>query len=279
MSFSRRLRYHLPGILVTLLLVILLALFLFERIFISIKPGEAGVLWKRFDGGTIIDYVFAEGFHVISPLDRMYIYNARVQTIRHEFDVLTTRGLPIHLRIAIRFKPVYEMIGILHQHVGPDYVNVVVVPEVESVLRRNLGKFNPEDIYTNKDGILTNILVTAIEEAGRKYIQIDDIIIRSLELPPDVKKSIENKLVEEQKQKAYEFILAREQQEVIRKQIEASGIKDYQKIISETLDDQLLTWQGIKATLELAGSENAKIVVIGNKSSEGMPLVLGSPGK
>lgn len=275
--FLQRLKQSIPGLIVSLLLFLLLVIFLWKLMFISIKPGEGGVLWRRFGHGTVVDYVYSEGLHIINPFNRMYIYNARVQTILHEFDVLTNRGLPIHLRIAIRFKPIYEMLGILHRQVGPNYVDVVVIPQVESVLRRNLGKYNPEEIYTNKDGILTNILILAIEEAGRKFVHIDDIIIRSLELPPQVKGAIEEKLVHEQRDHAYEFILAKETKEAERKRIEARGIKDYQKIITETLDRNLLMWQGVQATQQLAESENAKIVVIGSGGTDnsGLPIILG----
>jgi regulator of protease activity HflC (stomatin/prohibitin superfamily) len=273
------LQENTPYIVVIWLVATLLVVFLWPRIFITINAGEAGVLYKRFTIGTVTDYVYPEGLHIILPWDIMHIYDARVQLVKHQFKVLTNQGLPVYLKIAIRFHPEYELIGVLHQKIGPDYVNKIIIPQIESVMRRNIGKYTPEDIYTNKEGVLSNIIVLALEETGRKYVRISDIIIRSLDLPEPVAQSIEDKLVYEEQYKAYQYILAREEQEAERKRIEAKGIQDYHHIIAESLDAEMLTWEGIKATAELSKSENAKMLIFGNKGSDGLPLVLGAPFK
>ncbi len=264
----------LPVALITVLVVGLALIYLFNHIVIVIRSGEAGALYRLFYGGTQTDYVYPEGIHILWPWNKMHIYNTRVQTVLHEFKVLTNKGLPIELKLAIRYHPEYEMVGLLHQRVGPNYVNTIVVPQIESVLRRNIGRRDPEDIYTNKEGILTDIIVRAIEEAGQKFVYIDDIIIRSVTLPEAVKLAIDEKLVYQQQWQAYEFRLARETQEAERKRIEAQGIRDYQATIAETLDEKVLQWQGIQATVSLSESENSKVVVIGS-GENGLPIILG----
>ncbi len=257
------------------LLFSLMILFYFWRgIVIIIHSGEAGVLYRPFGHGTVTDYVYPEGLHIIAPWNTMFIYNIRAQTTYHEFNVLTNKGLPIKLTLAIRYHPEYDMVALLHQKVGPDYVNIIVIPQIESVLRRSIGQYDPEVIYANKGGILSNILVKAMEEAGQKYVHIDDIIIRTVELPPSIKKAIEEKLVYEQQEQAYVFRLEREKQEAERKRIEATGIKNYQEIVSQTLTDPLIRWQGVQATLQLSESSNAKVVVIGS-GENGLPIILG----
>ncbi|MBI1209817.1 MAG: prohibitin family protein [Azospirillum sp.] len=263
-----------PYLTFALLVMLLVVLYFWSGIVVVIHSGEAGALYRLFLGGTVTDYVYPEGIHIVWPWNRMYIYNVRVQTVMHEFSVLTNKGLPIRLKLAIRYHPEYEMVAILHKRVGPDYVNTIVVPQIESVLRRNIGKHDPEDIYTNKEGILTDIIVKAIEEAGQKFVFIDDIIIRTVDLPDDVKHAIEEKLVHQQRFQAYEFRLAAERQEAERKRIEAQGIRDYQATIAETLTDKILKWQGIHATEEIANSNNAKVVVVGN-GDKGLPIILG----
>jgi regulator of protease activity HflC (stomatin/prohibitin superfamily) len=223
--------------------------------------------------GTVTDHVYSEGLQVVMPLNTMYIYDTRVQVIFHDIEVLTSSGLPIKLSLAVRFQPIFELLGILHQQVGPDYPNKIILPQIESVLRRNIGTYTPEDIYSNRDGVLSKIITLALEEVGRKYIQVDDIIIRSVELPESVRESIEAKLVNEQQFLAYNFKLKKEEQEAKRKMIEASGHDVYQKIIAGSLDDRILKWHGIRATLELAQSPNSKVVVIGS-GENGLPIIL-----
>ena len=63
--------------------------------------------------------------------------------------------------------------------------------------------------------------------------------------------------------------------EADRKRIEAQGIADFQRVVSEGVSDTLLRWKGIEATMKLAESANAKVVVIG-AGKEGLPLILGA---
>lgn len=273
-SLTSRLKDRAPYLVVMLLICLLAVMLLAHRILVVIKPGEAGVLYRMLSSGSVTDHIYAEGLHVLMPLNSMTIYDTRVQLVLHDFDVLTSSGLPVKLKIAVRFQPIYELLGVLHQQVGPNYVNKIILPQIESVLRRNLGQRTPEDIYTNKDGVLSKIITLALEEVGRKYILVDEIIIRSVELPDSVTKSIETKLVNQQQALAYQYKLEAEGFEAQRKVMEANGIRDYQKIIASTMTDKTLQAQSIQAMLELARSPNAKTVVLGNTKG-GTPIILG----
>ena len=276
--FQKILRWvkgKLPYLIALVLVLALLILYFWNRIFIVIGPGQAGALYRPLTSGTITDYVYPEGLQVLFPLNTMTIYDTRVQVIQHDLTVLTNRGLPITLKLAIRFRPIYELVGVLHQQVGVDYPKKVILPQIESVLRRRIGQHSPEEIYTNKEGVLSNIIALAIEEVGQKFVEVDEIIIRTVELPKPVRTAIEEKLVYEQRHLAYKFRLEQEKQEAERKRIEALGIMVYQDIISSTLDENLLRWQGIQATLEIAKSENSKVVVIGS-GEQGLPIILGN---
>jgi regulator of protease activity HflC (stomatin/prohibitin superfamily) len=266
-------RNSLPYFAVFLLVSMMSIAFFWPQIVITVNSGEGGVLYRRFFG-TVTDKVYTEGIHIIFPWDTLYIYNGRIQTVLHDFDVLTNQGLPIHLSLAIRFRPEYELLGLLHQQVGPDYINTIITPQVESVLRKRLSPYNPEDIYMNKNNILTQVVIEAMEELGKKYVTANDVIIREISLPQAIREAIESKLTEQQREQAYLYRLKREEKEAERKRVEADGIKDYQNTVSKTLSDKLLQWQGIQATVELAKSNNAKVVVIGSGDT-GLPLILG----
>ena len=273
--FRRWLWRKTPYVLVFTLISALVAFLLWDRVVIVIHPGEAGVLFRLFSG-TRIDYVYPEGLHLISPLDRMYIYETRKQLARHEFDVLTVKGLSIRLLLAIRYQPEIQLLGMLHQRIGPDYLNRVIIPQAESVMRKELGNYTAEDIYTNKEGLLTKAILLALDEVGRNFVQVEDIIIREIQLPDKIKAAIEDKLTQEELLKSYEFRVQTAQKEAERRRIEAGGIKDYQAIIDKSLSDKVLQYGGIEATKELAKSNNAKVVIIGG-GKDGLPLILNTP--
>jgi regulator of protease activity HflC (stomatin/prohibitin superfamily) len=259
--------------IVAVLIAAMLFVFFFNRIVISIYSGEAGVLYHRFSG-TETDTIYAEGLYIISPLDTMHIYEVRKQVALHEFDVLSNKGLTIHLSLAVRYRPEYELLGILHQRIGPNYLDRVILPQIESVMRKQLGNYSAEQIYTNEEGLLTNAILTALDEVGRNYVQVEDIIIRSIQLPPDMINAIEDKLKQEEFMKSYEFRIKTATEEGKRLKIEADAIKAYHNAINESLTEAVLRYKGIEATQKLAASPNAKVVVIGS-GKDGLPIILG----
>ncbi|MDC3279829.1 prohibitin family protein [Gammaproteobacteria bacterium] len=274
-KFALWFKDHLPVFVVLTLILAILIVFLWSRIFIIVRPGEAAVMYRTFTTGTQTDIVYPEGLHIVWPFNQLTRYSTRTQILLHEFTVLTNRGLPIDLRLAVRYHPIYELVGLLHQQVGPEYPERIILPQIESVLRRQIGQYSPEDIYTNKAGVLSNIITLAIEEVGRRFVNVEDIIIRELRLPDPVREAIESKLIYEQESLAYKFRLEREKREAERKRVEAIGTMVYQDIISATLNETLLKWQAVQATQNLAESDNAKVVIIGS-GKEGLPVILGN---
>ena len=86
--------------------------------------------------------------------------------------------------------------------------------------------------------------------------------------------AIERKLEQEQATLEYEFKLERAKQEAERQRIEAEGKAAANKIISASLTEKILKEKGIEATERLAGSNNAKVVVVGS-GKDGLPIILG----
>jgi regulator of protease activity HflC (stomatin/prohibitin superfamily) len=263
---------NLPYLLIFLLIFLLLFFYLFNSIVITIGPGEAGVLFKRFSGGTVVDKVYPEGINIIFPWNRMHIYNVRVQQVGHDFSVLTKNGLKIDLFISIRYHPEYLFLGVLHKKVGPDYVDAIVIPEIEQVMRVLLGRLSAEEVYRTKRAIIAKAINEAIDQIARLYVRVDDVIIKMIRLPETVEQAIQDKMTQKHMADAYRYKLLREIKEAERKEIEARGLKAYNEIVGSSLSKDVLQWLGVRATLELSKSKNAKVVVIGS-GEKGLPII------
>jgi len=260
-------------LIIICLVLVLFIVFLGHRMVYSIKSGEAGVLWKRFSG-TQVDYVYPEGLHIIFPWDEMFIYSIRIQEISHEINVLTKTGLEVYLFLSIRYAPKYQLLGLLHKYVGPDYANKVIIPEIEAVLREIIGTMGSEQIYTTGRTVIIEAINEAIEQVAQRYIQVDDVLIKRIELPSSVATAIRYKIEQKHLVEAHTYIIEKEKKEADRKRIEGQGIHDQLQIISKALPEgKILKWKGIQATEKLAESNNSKIVIIGS-GDDGLPIIL-----
>lgn len=242
--------------------------------FITIDPGEKGVLFKKFGGGLEKDRVYGQGFHIVAPWNSMIIYDIRTNEGFEKMDVLSKNGLSIAVELSYRYMPNGGKIGYLHDEIGNDYVERIVKPEIRSATREVIGEFLPEELYsTKRETIQDEIFRRTSEAVARKHVVLDAILIRSVQLPDNLKMAIEQKLQEEQLSFQYEFKLDRERKEAERKIIEAQAKADANKILNASLTDKILQDKGIEATLELAQSPNSKVVIVGGGDA-GLPLIL-----
>lgn len=244
--------------------------------FITINPGEKGVLFKRFGGGLDKETSYNQGFHVVMPWNKMYVYDIRIREGLDKMEVLSKNGLKINIELSYLYFPMGDKIGYLHDEIGPDFLNRILIPQVRSATREVIGKYLPEELYsTKREDIQVEIYEETKIKINEKYIGLDAILIREVVLPATLEEAIERKLKEEQLSLEYEFRLTREKQEAQRIIIEANAKADANRILSSSLTDRILQDKGIDATLELAKSPNTKIVIVGSGDS-GLPLILGN---
>lgn len=258
-----------------IVLVLILMVIFWSRITVTIQAGHAGVMFKTFSGGIDTTQTYSEGFHFMAPWNNMVIYETRQQEIAEEMNVLSSNGLEIKADVSAWYRPKYEKLGLLHGRIGKDYLRRVVIPALRASARSVIGRYTPEQIYsTKRDAIQDEIFEETKDMLDEKYVTLNQVLIRSIVLPPTIKTAIESKLKQEQESLEYKFKLEKAEKEAERQRIDASGKAKANEILNASLTDKILREKGISATVRLAESPNAKIVIIGN-TKDGMPLILG----
>lgn len=191
-------------------------------------------------------------------------------------NVLDKNGLAIRIDVTVRFHPVYDKIGYLHEEFGASYVTRLVIPEVRSSVRKVMGRYEAEEIYSTKRSEVESAIV---EESAlilrENNVAMKTLLIRSITLPDKIRIAIDDKLKQEQEAAAYKYRLQKEESEAKRKIIAAKGESEANRIVNSSLTDKLLKMRGIEATLELAKSPNSKVVIVGG-GKNGLPLILGN---
>ncbi|WP_339712903.1 prohibitin family protein [uncultured Kriegella sp.] len=267
----------LPRIAVPVVVGIIILFILLSKSTVTIDSGQAGVLYKTFGGGVVTDEPpMGEGFHLVAPWNRVTVYEVRQQEVLEQMNVLSSNGLDIKLEASAWFEPIRSDLGKLHQEKGQDYIQRVLLPTIRSAARSVVGRYTPEQLYSSKrDAIQQEIFDETEKIVSGQYIQLNEILVRDVTLPPTIKEAIERKLRQEQESLEYEFRLVTAEKEAQKVRIEAQGKADANQILSASLNDKILQDKGIDATLELSKSPNSKVVIVGGGES-GLPLILGN---
>ena len=252
----------------------IVALFIaLTQCFTVIPAGHTGVIDFL---GYVSDNTLKPGVNLVNPMANVEKMSIKTQEIKETMNVPSEEGLGVELEISLLFKLNPDKANEIYKTVGPNYTEIILVPQFRSVVRDVTARYEAKALYTASREKLAGEIVDDLEKlVGPRGITIEQAPLRQITLPSRLTQSIEEKLQAEQESQRMQFVLQRESQEADRKRIEAKGIADFQEIVSKGISEQLLKWKGIEATEKLANSTNTKVVIIGS-GKDGLPIILSS---
>ena len=237
-----------------------------------IPAGHTGVIDFL---GNVSDETLKPGVSLVNPMAKIEKMSIKTQELKELMSVPSKEGLSVNLEISLLFKLNSDMANEIYKTVGPDYADIILVPQFRSVVRGVTARYEAKALYTaSREKLAGEILDELGKLVGPRGITVEQAPLRQIQLPARLTQSIEEKLQAEQDAQRMAFILQKEEQEADRKRIEAKGIADFQDIVSVNISDMLLKWKGIEATEKLANSPNTKVIIIGS-GKDGLPLILG----
>ncbi|MCQ6961242.1 prohibitin family protein [Mucilaginibacter aquariorum] len=271
------------GGLISIVGIAVAAIGLVFSVFKVIDPGKVGV---QILFGKVQNDVLESGLHIINPLVDVTTFDIQTQNytmsaVHSEgavqgddaIRVLSSDGLEVTIDLSVLYKVNAAKAPFIMQNIGMDYVDKIVRTVARTAIRDNAVNYAAVDLYSIKRQEFQNKINTTISLSFEKRgLDLQQILIRNISLPPSVKASIESKINAEQEAQKMTFVLQKERQEADRKRVEAQGIADYQKILSTGLSDKQLQYETIKAQKEIALSPNTKVIIIGN--GKGNPILL-----
>ena len=285
---------YLPSVVIYLMLVTLVAVVLFPYAAVTVPSGHVGVLWKRFGGGTVLDprQIRDEGLHLIWPWNELFLYDLRLQSVTETYNAISSDGVSLSSTMNIRFRLQRAAAPVIHQAIGPNYLQLLMRPGIGSLTREVMAQYTAEQVYsTARQEIQDKIRSLSQDRLSEKMMEREgdepyrvslsdtvilyDTLVYGIELPVLVVNAINRKIEQYYISEEYKFRVERERRESERKKIEAEGIREFQQIVSQGISDSYLRWRGIEATLQLSQSTNSKVVIIGS-AKDGLPLILGN---
>ena len=266
--------------------------------FASVVIIPAGHIGVQVLFGKVKPVALTEGIQTINPFVDVVEMSVRTETYTmsatasegqmrgdDSIQALSPDGLLMPLDITIAFRLVGGDAPRVYRDIGADYIDKIIRPASRTAVREAIAGFTAQEAYSTKREALpqkmhdlltqrmTSLLSQRKDFEGATGFVVDQVMLRKIQLPDKVRNAIEAKLEAAQQAEQMQFVLDKERQEAERKRIEAKGVSDFQTIVSQSINANLLQWKGIEATEILAKSQNAKIVIIGS-GKNGLPVIL-----
>lgn len=262
--------------------VVVIALGILTSLFKQVEAGKVGV---KSLFGSVEPEVLESGLHMVNPMMDITIFDTQTQnytmsSIHDEGEkegddairVLSSDGLEVVIDLTVLYRISPKDAPKIYKEIGSDYGAKIVRPISRTRIRDNSVYYEAVALYSTKKAEFQQRIFKTIEKDFKdRGLILEQLLIRNINLPESVKKTIESKINAEQDAQKMTFVLLKEKQEAERKRVEAQGIADYQRIISSGLTDKQLQYEQIKAQIELAKSNNSKVIFMNGKSA---PIIL-----
>ena len=256
---------------ISFLIGCLAAIAALTQLFAVIPAGHVGIV-DFF--GRVSKRTLKPGINPVNPLAKVVKMSTKTQETKETAEAPSKEGLLVTVEVSVLYHLDPDKAAEVYKTIGRDYKNVILIPQFRAVIRNTTASYEARALYTSKRKEMTDAIRQDLSSlVAPRGITIEDTPLRKLQLPPKLQDSIQQKLQAEQESQRMEFVLQKERQEADRKRIEAEGIADFQKIVSQGLTPQYLQWKGVEATEKLAKSQNAKVVIIG-AGKGGLPVIL-----
>jgi regulator of protease activity HflC (stomatin/prohibitin superfamily) len=260
------------GMIVSGGIMVIALLLALSQCFTVIPAGHVGVV-DFF--GVVSDKTLPSGVNFINPLAKVIKYSIQTKEQKEQMSVLSREGLTIGLEISALYRLNADSAASVYKNIsGGDYETIILIPQLRSFGRSVTANFQASALYsTERERLAIQIQEELSAAVSPRGIIVETTPLRNVALPIQLTEAIEQKQKADQESQRMEFILTKEKQEADRKRIEAQGIADFQKIVATGISDQLLRWKGVEATMKIAESPNAKVVIIGG-GKDGLPVIL-----
>lgn len=253
-------------------LLIVLAAAMFSSCAV-IREGEVGVK-RKF--GKYDDKPYTQGLKMFNPITTTIVkVSTQTNNMEVELSLPSKEGLNIQAEVSILYNVIGKEAPDILRNIGPDYERNIILPVFRSAVADVSARFFAKDMHTGERGTIENAIRDQMTKLlDGRGITIEAVLLKSIMLPRNLARAIEEVLEAEQQAQRMQFVLQQEKQEAERKRIQAEGVRDAQMIIAQGLDNRILQFKSIEAFLELAKSPNTKIII-----SDGDMPMLTLPGE
>jgi prohibitin 1 len=225
-----------------------------------VRQGEVGV--KR-SLGKIRPEPLMEGARGFNPFTTTIIkLPTRTTNIEVRLPLPSKEGLTVQSDVSILYRMDGAAAPSILEKLGKNYEQVVILPVFRSAVADISSQYFAKDMHTGQRSLIEkSIKELMMSQLKPRGFEIEAVLLKSIVLPTGLTKAIEDKLEAEQDAQRMQFVLDKERQEAKRRTIEAEGVRDAQKIITDGLTPLLIRYKTIEAFNKLANSNNSKVII------------------
>ncbi|MCJ2542711.1 prohibitin family protein [Thermostichus vulcanus] len=216
--------------------LLLAALIFLPRCLLVVQPGYEAVIFNRLTGVEMSPR--REGIHLLIPvLQFPTLYDVRTQTYNmtsqseersvkadDSLTALTADGQRVDLDVSVRYRLDPARVPEIHQNVGPNYLNKIIRPASQAVVRNVIARYSAIGVYSEQRAEIQEQIAAELTNLMQaEGLVLQSLLLRNVEFSKEFQSAIEAKQIAEQEKQREVFRV--EQAELIKQRmiVKASG--------------------------------------------------------
>ena len=197
----------------------------------TVRPGQVGVKQRL---GKLTNNVSTGGVVVFNPfISQVVKASTQTNNLKLILNLPSKEGLSVKSEISILHRIEQDSLKTILTKYGRNY-EAIIGSIFRSASSDVCAKYYAKDMHSGKRADIEHSIKEKMHELlDGSGIVIESVLMKSIQLPGGLARSIEQKLQAEQDAMRMKFILEQETLEAQRKIIEAKGTRDAQKIVAE----------------------------------------------
>lgn len=233
----------------------------------TIEDGQAGV---KAEFGKISTEPLATGWHFYIPLTSwVEIWDVKTQELKEIATVPSSEGLISQLDISVLYNVPKDKVVFVRTTTGRDYRETILEPYVREAIRNTVSGYAVKALFSDegRHDIGNKMLAFLKEKLEPRGINIQDVLLRDVRLPPSFAASIESKLRAEQESLQKEFELTKAKKDAEIEVARAEGVANSNKIIAGSISESYLRYRWIE------GLQTNQMMVIYVPTEANLPIM------
>ncbi|WP_414529858.1 prohibitin family protein [Nodularia chucula] len=213
---------------------------------VIVNAGERGVLMQF---GQVQETVLGEGIHIIFPIiNTVKKISVKIQKQEIAAEASAKDLQAVFTDVSLNWHIIPEETNIVFQNIGDeqDIITKIINPAIQEVLKAVIAKYTAEEIVTKREEVKAGVDYTLTTRLHEYHIVVDDISLVHVNFSNQFNQAVEAKQIAEQDAKRADFIALKAAKEAAAKVNLAQGEAAANKLLRETLSDDILERQFVE---------------------------------
>jgi len=220
-----------------LIIVAILAVFLFFRPWVQVGAGERGVV---LNFGAVQDTVLNEGLHFRMPImQQVAIMDVKVQKAVTDATSASADLQDVTSSVALNYHVVPDKANVVYQTLGVEFKERIIDPAIQEVMKAVSARYSAEELITKRAAVSEAMRANLAERLLPNNIAVDAVSIVAFSFSKIFTEAIESKQTAEQ-------LALKAERDLDRIKIEAE-----QKIAAARAEAESLRLQRANISLDL----------------------------